>query len=563
MRKLEEPLKIMPIIGVTVCFLLFTILSFWVYLERTLEGDINNHILAGEMFGTPSELVQKGIKPLYHGEGQTGWDGQFYYYMANDLLGLKDTAVHIDAPAYRYQRIGMSLFAAIIAKLINSDWVSPILYIYSYLTLITIASIVGARLLQSMGVNPYWILLWSLSAGTQITLFNALPDAAADSFLIIAIGFIVIRRYFFASVFFSFAALSREVYAIFPAAILFVSVVMPAIANLSRENFKARLLSLFFPSPIYFLLIPCIVVVGWQAYVISHFGVAPSKLAHGILGAPFSAWYEYFMSSVRGHHKLVGAGWVSIAELLSLASFLFILVLSAIASVRVVLCREEPFHGGRGLALAWVMLIGLYACFGPTVMMHYTGYFKAISIFLFLIPLYLGFCGFSSVIRRILFFIIIVIFCQVGIYNMKARILPVHSNLDKYTKMSSVSTSGSYECFNDYRYSVEINDIEYFRSRFLSGLPDYMLMNINVVNLSSYPWISHSLGLGSVHMSYQWLDVDNNVVVDGIRSAILNKVNPQDSINTTLFVAVPHVSDVHLELSPVQEGCAWFHNYSK
>ena len=94
MRKLEEPLKIMPIIGVTVCFLLFTILSFWVYLERTLEGDINNHILAGEMFGTPSELVQKGIKPLYHGEGQTGWDGQFYYYMANDLLGLKDTAVH-------------------------------------------------------------------------------------------------------------------------------------------------------------------------------------------------------------------------------------------------------------------------------------------------------------------------------------------------------------------------------------------------------------------------------------------------------------------------------------
>ena len=72
---------------VTVIFILVTLFCFSFYLERTLKGDINNHILAGEMFGVPEELKERGIKPLYYGEGNTGWDGQFYYYMSNDILG--------------------------------------------------------------------------------------------------------------------------------------------------------------------------------------------------------------------------------------------------------------------------------------------------------------------------------------------------------------------------------------------------------------------------------------------------------------------------------------------
>ena len=89
-------------------FAIYTIGSFTIYLNRTLEGDINNHILAGEMFGMPKDIKARGIKPLYYGAGQTGWDGQFYYYKSNDIYGLKDTARYIDAPTYRYQRIGMS-----------------------------------------------------------------------------------------------------------------------------------------------------------------------------------------------------------------------------------------------------------------------------------------------------------------------------------------------------------------------------------------------------------------------------------------------------------------------
>ena len=169
-------------------FVIYQLLAFSAYLQGTLENDVNNHILAGEMFGVPEELKARGITPLYYGPGQTGWDGQFYYYIANDLLARKDTPSHIDAPSYRYQRPGMSLYAATIAALTGQAWVSPKTYLLSYFLLVLAATWIGGSLLSSRGQHASLILLWSLAVGTQITMFNALPDAAADSFLIVGLA---------------------------------------------------------------------------------------------------------------------------------------------------------------------------------------------------------------------------------------------------------------------------------------------------------------------------------------------------------------------------------------
>lgn len=130
---------------------LYHIIAFSFYLHGTLEGQINNHILAGDMFGVPDALQQKGIKPLYYGPGRTGWDGQFYYYIANDLLGLKDTSEHIDASTYRYQRVGLSLYTAIVAALTGQDWVSPDTFFVSYFVLVLVATWFGAKLLIVRG----------------------------------------------------------------------------------------------------------------------------------------------------------------------------------------------------------------------------------------------------------------------------------------------------------------------------------------------------------------------------------------------------------------------------
>ena len=99
-----------------------------------------------------------------------------------------------DASAYRYQRIGMSLFAALSAKLFLQDWVSPTWYFVSYFLLLVFATFVGGNIFKNIGSNPSLILFWSFSVGTQVTLFNALPDAAADGFMILAIAALLKKK---------------------------------------------------------------------------------------------------------------------------------------------------------------------------------------------------------------------------------------------------------------------------------------------------------------------------------------------------------------------------------
>ena len=268
---------------VVLIFLTYTLVSFGFYYVRTLNEDINNHILAGETFGVPADLKERGIKPFYNGPGETGWDGQFYYYMSNDILALKDTASHIDAPSYRYQRVGLSLYAATVAKVLGMDWVSPATYFISYLFLILAATWAGAQLFSKVGVHPALILLWSLSVGTQITLFNALPDAAADAFLILALSALYAKRYALSVIPFAFAALSREVYVLFPSFVLLfflINLISDARASKdgSLKDLACRLLEW---KSYYWLALPGLVAIIWHIYVVRHFGVSPAEQATG------------------------------------------------------------------------------------------------------------------------------------------------------------------------------------------------------------------------------------------------------------------------------------------
>ena len=56
----------------------FSLATMAIYMQNTLGGNINFHFMPAEKWGTPAELIVKGIKPLYFGADQVGWDGQFY-----------------------------------------------------------------------------------------------------------------------------------------------------------------------------------------------------------------------------------------------------------------------------------------------------------------------------------------------------------------------------------------------------------------------------------------------------------------------------------------------------
>ena len=100
--------------------------------------------------------------------GHSGWDGQFHFYIANDLLLQKDTAQHIDAPTYRYQRIGLPLLARGLAFLTFSDWVSPLAYWGTSVLLVAAGTFAFAWMLATLGLPPWLSLVWALSGGVQV-----------------------------------------------------------------------------------------------------------------------------------------------------------------------------------------------------------------------------------------------------------------------------------------------------------------------------------------------------------------------------------------------------------
>lgn len=547
---------------ISLLFLLYTLGSFGFYYERTLQGNLDNHILAGEMWGAPAEIGSHGVEPLYHGEGQTGWDGQFYYYMANDLFAVKDTAQHIDSPAYRYQRIGLAVYTASVATILGQDWVSPALYFSSYLMLLLVAVWQGAKLFDKLGVRPELILLWAASVGTQITLFNALPDASADAFIILAIAAMYNKKYLVAVVPFTLAALSREVYSIIPS-ILFLVYFFHSINDDQKSTWKCVVRNFFKIRGYHLLLVPGLIVVCWHAYLYSKFGAIPMSDGAGILGTPFSAWAEYLLSGLEGNHILVGVSKEAYGEAILLLCFMAFLLMS-LWMCQKLLCNKKlsPHVLIKGLVFCTIILILLYISFGSTVMMHYTGYIKAIGLIIFMYPILLKYTELSKRPRFFARAIVVLLLILSTAYNFKVRLLNEIIS-DKLTQMSLVTETKKINCFVQYDAEIAIKAIiieeESLISQMFSGSKK-MTITVNLKNTSEQPFES-TKNSGSVHMSYHWLNDQGDVIQDGVRTALTGVIQPGEMARFNLLIKYPKKKEgkYYLRLSPVQEGCAWFY----
>lgn len=543
---------------------LYHLIAFSFYLHGTLEGQINNHILAAEMWGTPDKMQERGIEPLYHGPVHTGWDGQFYFYIANDLLARDDTPEHIDSPSYRYQRVGMSLYAAAVSFIAGKEWVSPENYFISYFMLVLLATLFGAKLLIDRGMHPLFALIWPLSVGTQITMFNALPDAAADAFLILGLAALYARRVLVAIIPLTFAALSREVYILFPA--LIAAMYWMECLSQQRAKGNARwgsFLNSLGHAPLYYLAVPVCVTLGWQLFVTLKFGIAASSQAHGILGPPLAAWFDYFMAGLQGNHPVVGPSKWARAEALALFLFLLTLIAAIALPLYVLVARKARTAVERGIAVTTITLALLYACFGPTVAMYYTGYLKAASIFAFLIPLLLALVAPSPRWRIASFAFLATILLASSHYNWQIRILP-GAGYDRYTRMSEVSDTRELPCLDSYEAGIELQGLEFIEQRgireLIAGGEETLIAHVALKNEGHSPLVSTKKGPGSVHMSYHWLDEQGRVWRDGTRSAIIQPLQPGDSTIVAIVARMPTKPGRYtLRLSPVQEGCAWFY----
>jgi hypothetical protein len=545
-------------LGLVVFNLAIMLTLMLIYFSNYLNERLQNAFLTSENFGVPPNLASEGITPFFTEYNQSGWDGQFYYYISNDIFNQAATSNHIDSPSYRWQRAGFAIVVNVISKLFGQNWVSPLLYFTVYFTLLAFALVIGAKLFKLFGHSHDLILLWGLSVGTIVTVFNGLPDAAADCFLIIALYSYAKKKTALYSISITFAILSRETYLLCALIIVLVESINFFRRRKHQDNSdKSKNKWIWFLAPI---------TIGFMTQLLLKlkFGIFPSTQAYGVLDFPLATTFKrlnetFPQSSPTLNLKLF---LVTNSEFISLCLFVGLLLLNLIVllqSRKKVFQENDPFT--QVIYILTLALTIMYACFGPTVMSFFTGYMKASSIFFFLTPLLLVLVGKKRLFRSSVIIMIIANLFLNG-YNFYARILPESPTKWSVSELNLVTNTNSIECLS--RYDTTITPISHklvipSKIGSLFGADNYLDVLINAQNLTGSDLVS-TKGAGSTHLSYQWVADSGKVVQDGLRHAIIKPFKNKESRDFRILVKIPNTNlKPKLQISFVQEGCAWFY----
>ncbi len=163
--------------------------------------------------GGPMGLVLEGTR-FSQGlpDGTEGYDGQFVYYIARDPLG---AAPHIDAPAYRYQRILYPLLArlAALGNPVLIPWTLPLLNLLA----LAVGTWLAEEMLAEAGASRWHALTVGLYAGQLLSVRVDLPEPLALALALGGMRALSRRRVGVAAGLFALAALARETSLLFVA----------------------------------------------------------------------------------------------------------------------------------------------------------------------------------------------------------------------------------------------------------------------------------------------------------------------------------------------------------
>jgi hypothetical protein len=544
------------VLSVALVAFLVSVMLMVISLNRNLKGDIGYHVLSSKMFGVPASLIEKGVKPFLWGKIENGWDGQFYYFMANDLLARDSESLqHIDTPAYRYQRIGLPFLSRVLAAALGMTWVSPLVYYITSLSLVVLASWCLAAYYRSLNSSPALALIWTFAIGTQLTLLTGLPDAAADSLLALAIIALLRKNNLAYAFFATLACLTREAYAVLPLVGGAVLTYQAFFQEKSEGQGYIRRIKRVWPH-----VIPVLFFMAWQAYIKMKFTAFAGAKADGILSLPFVSLWKFFASGITGHHLYVPAGMYSYSEAVFLGLFL-ILILFAISFACPVLTRWRTVERPNFIVSCVALILSmLYLCFGPVVMMHYSGYLKAANVFFMLAPLCIVSVD-KKVPRSFLFFsaIFIILAFQMFWYDW---IWQSNGAISRYTHSGDVTEKNRQECVPNLKSSVQLVKMEAgptggLLARMLT--PYDMIFWINLKNEGQVPF-SSSHAEGSVNLASHWLSgKERSGTQDGPRTMFAVPLQPGLATTLPVIVRKPRKKgDYVLSIGLVQEGCGWW-----
>ena len=140
----------------------------------------------GSNYPVPEALVNLNILTV---PGAQGYDGQFYFYIAQDPFLNKDLAQSLDQPRFRYRRILVPLAAHVLA----AGRPEAIAISFAAVTLLSvfIGSYWLARFASAVGKHPAWGCAFLLLPGVLISVDRQTVDAA---FAACCVGFALYLR---------------------------------------------------------------------------------------------------------------------------------------------------------------------------------------------------------------------------------------------------------------------------------------------------------------------------------------------------------------------------------
>ena len=286
-------------------------------------GDPSVFIHPGKPYLAP-DLLPSGsfVEPV-----GSGYDGQFFFYMAQDPLLNGDaarrdqtTSPHIDNVPYRYQRILLPLAGWV------TSWGDPDVLVWT-MPLINLLSVLGAgyllaRFLARRGHSPWLSLVYVLSLGVVVGVVNDLSDPLAASLFVAGVVWWIERRSTAAVVALALCLLAREVYLI-PVAIICIS-------ELYRGGARAAK-----------WVAPLGVWAAWQVYLRAALAASPTQTTHGPSPVPLLGTARKVKELLRT--DLIGsANW----ELLFMATLLLTWVFFAVHSLQ---AADRVRHAGGRL----------------------------------------------------------------------------------------------------------------------------------------------------------------------------------------------------------------------
>lgn len=260
------------------------------------DGEPSVFVHAGDTF------VDAALAPAelrYVRTDSVGYDGQFTYRLALDPLTRTqvDQGMTLDLPAYRQQRIGLPALTWLVAA------ATPLSTLWSLLAVsvlgLVAAAYFGALLAVRWGRNPLWGLLFSFAPGLVVGLSRALTEPLSWALLLAGLVCWLDRRYAVAAVAFTAGILTRETVGV----VLFglgAGLVVDH-ARSRRWDWRARL-------PAYTaLLLPVVVLIGWQLVMRSWWGDAPAGTSTSNLGPPVVGVVRtLFNTSLNGRSIPIG-----------------------------------------------------------------------------------------------------------------------------------------------------------------------------------------------------------------------------------------------------------------